>query len=402
VRGRFESLPLIERFAGRARLSAGHGASAAIIWFTSSGSSQKGETMGQRSTPMKPFALLSAAAALALGATFATGGANEAAAVEMSAAAKAVVDYDKSGAVPKTKYRIAYLTECVDNPYCLARLAGLKAAVAKYGFEFKIFDANFSPATQAKVVENAVTEGFDGYLYGPAAAQPGCGLYNRLLKPTGKPVVSIDIAMCGDPDYTPGLAATFTMQGPAHFNEFMENAFSSCKGTCKVAAVGGFVGSDLFTYWEGAIKQGAKNHPNVQVVVDEPANFDPRIALKKIQDALLAHPDISIIVSHWDDMTRGVEQAVIAAGKTPGKDVMIFSGGATKVGVDKVKAGLWTCTTAYLPYQEAYYGAVALIMALEGKPVNAYVDEALLPEIVDTTGTIFISKDNVSKYSPNY
>lgn len=348
------------------------------------------------------FLSLTALAALAAGAILAQPGLHSAAAVEVSPAAKAVVDYDKSGAVPKTKYRIAYLTECVDNPYCLARLAGLKAAAAKYGFEFKIFDANFSPATQAKVVENAVTEGFDGYLYGPAAAQPGCGLYNRLLKPTGKPVVSIDIAMCGDPDYTPGLAATLTMQGPAHFNEFLDNAFSSCTGTCKVAAVGGFVGSDLFTYWENAIKAAAAKHPNVQVVVDEPANFDPRIALKKIQDALLAHPDINLIVSSWDDMSRGVEQAVIAAGKTPGKDVMIFSGGATKVGVDKVKAGLWTSTTAYLPYQEAYYGAAALMMALEGKPINAYIDEALLPEIVDTTGTIFITKDNVAKYTPNY
>ena len=239
----------------------------------------------------------------------------------MSAAVKAVVDYDKSGDKPKKKYRIAYLTECVDNPYCLARLAGLKAAAAKYGFEFKIFDANFSPATQAKVVENAVTEGFDGYLFGPAAAQPGCGLYNRLLKPTGKPVVSIDIAMCGDPDYTAGLAATLTMQGPAHFNESIDTAFASCTGKCSVAAVGGFVGSDLFTYWENAIKTAAKKYPNVKVVVDEPANFDPRIALTKIQSALLAHPDISIIISSWDDMSRGVEQAVIAAGTVPGKDV---------------------------------------------------------------------------------
>jgi hypothetical protein len=121
-------------------------------------------------------------------------------------------------------------------------LAGLKAAAAKYGFEFKIFDANFSPATQAKVVENAVTEGFDGYLFGPAAAQPGCGLYNRLLKPTGKPVVSIDIAMCGDPDYTPGLAETLTMQGPANFNEAIDTAFVYCTRTRSVAALGGFVG----------------------------------------------------------------------------------------------------------------------------------------------------------------
>ena len=345
---------------------------------------------------------LLAMGALAIGAVLAVATARQVAAVEMSAAAKAVVDYDKSGDKPKQKYQIAYLTECVDNPYCLARLAGLKAAAAKYGFEFKIFDANFSPATQAKVVENAVTEGFDGYLFGPAAAQPGCGLYNRLLKPTGKPIVSIDIAMCGDPDYTPGLAATLTMQGPAHFNEAIETAFASCSGTCSVAAVGGFVGSDLFTYWENAIKAGAKKYPNVKVVVDEPANFDPRIALTKIQSALLAHPDISIIISSWDDMSRGVEQAVVAAGKIPGKDIKIFSGGATKVGVGKVRAGTWAQTTAYLPYQEAYYGSAALMMALEGKPINAYIDEALLPEIVNTTGTIFITKANADKYEPVY
>jgi ABC-type sugar transport system substrate-binding protein len=320
----------------------------------------------------------------------------------VSPAAKAVIDFDKAGVKPSKAYRIGYLTECTDNPYCLARLAGLRAAAAKYGFTFKIFDGQFNPATQAKVVEDAVTEGFDGYLFGPAAAQPGCGLWKRLLKPTGKPVVSIDIAMCGDPDYTPGLAATFTMQGPAHFYDYMDHAFALCKGTCKVAAVGGFVGSDLFTYWEGAIKKAAAKYPNVKVVVDEPGNFDPRIALKKIQDALLAHPDISMIVSPWDDETRGVEQAIIAAGKVPGKDVMVFSGGATNVGVEKVKAGKWTFTYAWLPYQEAYYGAVALIMALEGKPINAYVDEALLPEVVDTTGTVIITKANVEKYHPNY
>jgi galactofuranose transport system substrate-binding protein len=359
--------------------------------------------MTHRLTIAEACSLIARAFALAIVCAIGLVGNNiNASAAEMSAAAKAVVDYDKAFTTPKKKYRIAYLTECVDNPYCLARLEGLKAAAKKYGFEYKIFDANFSPATQAKVVENAVTEGFEGYLFGPAAAQPGCGLYNRLLKPTGKPVVSIDIAMCGDPDYTPGLAATLTMQGPYHFYDMLDHAFATCKGECKVAAVGGFVGSDLFTYWENAIKKAAAKYPNVKVVVDEPANFDPRIALKKIQDALLAHPDISIVISSWDDMSRGVEQAVIAAGKTPGKDVNIFSGGATKVGVDKVKSGKWASTMAYLPYQEAYYGSVALIMALDGKPINAHIDEALLPEIVNTTGTVFIGKDNVDKYKPVY
>jgi ABC-type sugar transport system substrate-binding protein len=320
----------------------------------------------------------------------------------ISPAAKAVVDFDKAGVKPSKQYRIGYLTECVDNAYCLARLAGLKAAAEKYGFTFKIFDAAFNPATQAKVVQDAVTEGFDGYLYGPAASAPGCGLYKRLLKPTEKPVVSLDIAMCGDPDYTPGLAATFTMQGPAHFYDYMDHAFSMCKGDCKVAAVGGFVGSDLFGYWEGAIKKAEEKYPNVKVVVNEPGNFDPRMALKKIQDALLAHPDVTMVISPWDDETRGVEQAVIAAGKTPGKDIMIFSGGATKLGVEKVKDGKWQFTYAWLPYQEAYYGAVALLMALEGKPINAYVDEALMPAVVESTGTPIITQAIADKYKPVY
>jgi ABC-type sugar transport system substrate-binding protein len=320
----------------------------------------------------------------------------------ISPAAKAVVAFDKAGAKPTKKYRVAYLTECVDNPYCLARLEGMKDAAKKYGFEFKIFDANFNPATQAKMVENAVAEGFDGYLFGPVAAQPACGLYNRLLKPTGKPVVSIDMPMCGDEDYTPGLAATLTMQGPAHFREMFDDAFKSCTTPCKVAVVGGFVGSDLFNHWEAAIKTNKAKYPKVNVVVDEPSNYDPRIALKKIQDALVVHPDITVVVSAFDDMTRGVEQAITASGKTPGKDIRIYSGGATKVGVAKVKAGLWTSTMAYLPYDESYYGAVALLMALEGKPVNAYIDEAQLPRVTDTTGTIFITKSNVHKYTPNY
>jgi galactofuranose transport system substrate-binding protein len=70
----------------------------------------------------------------------------------ISPAAKAVVDFDKAGIKPTKQYRIGYLTECVDNAYCLARRAGLKSAAEKYGFTFKIFDAAFNPATQAKVV----------------------------------------------------------------------------------------------------------------------------------------------------------------------------------------------------------------------------------------------------------
>jgi galactofuranose transport system substrate-binding protein len=41
-------------------------------------------------------------------------------------------------------------------------------------------------------------------------------------------------------------------------------------------------------------------------------------------------------------------------------------------------------------------------MALEGKPINAHVDEALVPAVIESTGTPVITQDIADKYHPNY
>ena len=312
-----------------------------------------------------------------------------------------VLAFDKTGVKAAKKYRVAYLAECINNPYCETRLKGMQAAATKYGFEFKVFDANFNPQTQLGQVQNAVAQGFDGYVFAPTAAAPGCTMWKSFMKPTGRPVVTLDVPMCKDADYTPGVAATVTMVRQSFFNEHVDNAFRSCTSTCKVAAIGGFTGSDLFTLWERAIAQGKAKFPNVEVVSDQPSNFDPRVALRVIGDTLRAHPDLDVVISPWDDMTRGAEQAIITAGKAPGKDVRIYSTGATKVGVQRVKQGTWNETSIFLPFEESYYAAVALIMALEGKPVNAYVNEAEMPAVTEL-GSIYVTKQNAAEFRPNY
>jgi hypothetical protein len=55
----------------------------------------------------------------------------------------------------------------------------------------------------------------------------------------------------------------------------------------------------------------------------------------------------------------------------------------------------------FLPYQESYYGGVALVMALDGKPLNGYVDEAEMPAVT-RLGSIYVTKHNAARYRPNY
>jgi ABC-type sugar transport system substrate-binding protein len=316
-----------------------------------------------------------------------------------------VIAFEKAGTMPSKHYKIAYVTECVTNAYCEARMKGLEQASKKYGFEFKTFDSNFNPQAQLKDVQNAAQQGFDGYLFGPTADAPACKMWKDFLVPTKKPVVTVDLSMCGDVDYTPGLAAMVSIQRQPYYDIHVEHAFAAACGDgkpCKGISLSGFAGSDLFTRWEMAIDKGLKKFPNVQIVSRREAKFDPRLARQITQDALQAHPDLNFVVSHDDNMSLGVAAAIKAAGLTPGKDVKIYSMGGNAHGVDGVKQGIFEVTTAEDPQAEAYYGALALVMAMEGHPLNGYVNLVDLPWLVDGTDTIFITKQNMSKFTPHW
>lgn len=313
-----------------------------------------------------------------------------------------VLAFEKEAKPLAPKYKVAYVVQCVNNPYCEAGVRGMTDAARKFGFELKVFDSNFNVGEQLKKVQNAVTDGFDGYVFTPLAAASGCSMYKDILKPTGKPVVTVGTMMCGDKDYTPGTAAAVIMATQDYYDKFVDRAFAECTNKCVAAAVGGYVGSDLFTIWETALTAAAKKHPNVKLVVDQPGNFHPQMALRIVQDALSAHPDINLVISSWDDMSRGVVQAVLNANRVPGKDVKIISAGATKDGVNRVKRGEINMTSIYLPYEEAYYAGVALAMALSRNPPNGFIDEAKLPQVLGGPKTVYLTKENADKFDPKY
>ena len=315
----------------------------------------------------------------------------------------ATLDYIDAGLPDLDGATIAYIAECAtENTFCQTRWQGAQDAAAEVGADITLFNAGFDPTAQLQQVQDAIQRGFDGYVFSPVADSSGCSDY-ELLAATEKPVATINSPMCGNADYTEGTVGFTAMQTESYFLEHLENAFASCEQACKAVAVGGFVGSDLFTRWENAIQQAAAEYPNVTVVSDQPGSFDPAVALTVVQDALSSNPDVELVVSSWDDMTRGVEQAVLAAGKTPGTDVRIYSVGGTKDGVAKVTDGAWTETTVLLPYEESYYGVVQLARALDtGESTPGFTYLADSPVVLDGPGSIFITADNASEFSPEY
>jgi ABC-type sugar transport system substrate-binding protein len=313
------------------------------------------------------------------------------------------VGYAKSGSAAKDKPKIAYIAECAASfAYCQARLKGARKAAAHFGADLQLYDANFDSAAQLRQVQDAIQQGYDGYVFSPVTDASGCSDW-KLLKAAGKPVATINSPMCGNPDYTAGTVGFVGMQTTDYFKQTFRNAFKTCDSSCTVVAVGGYLGSDLYGRWKKALDTVAAEFPKVKVADAEPASFNPSQALSVVQDALRATPSVNMILSANDDMTFGAEKAVQEAGRTPGHQVKIYSVGGSAKAVKRVASGIWNGTSALLPYDESYYGVTQLMRKLStGKDTPGFAYLAKAPAIADGPGTVFITSDKVSRFTPQW
>ena len=286
-------------------------------------------------------------------------------------------DWQTQGRVPTQAWSIGYLAECVaQNPYCQTKWQGVQDAAALFGARVKQFDPGFSPDEQSKQVEDAITEGFDGYVFAPTAVTPGCSFWKDQLEPTGAPVATEDIPMCDDPDFTEGTVGFTAVQSPTFFFDVADTAMGLCADDpCKAVAISGFLGSDLYGLFDGAVQAALADHPNIELVEETCAcNFSAEDTFAFMQNMLNRDPDIKLLISHWELMSRGAFEAINQAGKVPGQDVIIVSTGGTEIGIGDVKEGVTNGTFALLPYEEGFPGRRARHQSTRGRRVHPGVD----------------------------
>ena len=82
-----------------------------------------------------------------------------------------------------------------------------------------------------------------------------------------------------------------------------------------------------------------KSQPGMQIVASQDANFDRDTARQKMQTLLQAHPDVNVVYCANDEECQGAIAALKAAGKTPGKDVLVGSIDGETAGLQSIIAG---------------------------------------------------------------
>jgi galactofuranose transport system substrate-binding protein len=123
--------------------------------------------------------------------------------------------------------------------------------------------------------------------------------------------------------YVTFIGSDFIKEGEMAAEWMLKNV----KGPVKIAELTGTTGSAPANDRAEGFRNIIEGNADYQIVFSQTGNFE-RAKGKEVTEALLksaAGQDIKVIFAHNDDMALGAIQAIEAAGKVPGKDIIIIS-----------------------------------------------------------------------------
>ena len=254
----------------------------------------------------------------------------------------------------KSTYKVGFAQTESNNPWRIAQTESMKASAKELGYQLVYTDAAGSAAKQVADVNSMIAQGVDLIFLAPREEKP---LIPAVMaaKKAGIPVILLDrnvdqtLAKAGT-DYVTFIGSDFIDEGKRIAEWLVKNN----GGKTKIIELEGTTGSspanDRKKGFDDAIKAAGGSF---KILASQTGDFARDKGRQVAESLLQAHPDADVIYAHNDEMAMGAIAALEAAGKTPGKDVLVLSidGGkeAVKAVVDGKIAAVVECNPRFGP-----------------------------------------------------
>jgi ribose transport system substrate-binding protein len=136
-------------------------------------------------------------------------------------------------------------------------------------------------------------------------------------------------------DYVTFIGSDFVNEG----NRIAEWVVKNANGKSKIIELEGTTGSSPANDRKKGFDEIIAKHPEFKIVASQSGDFARDKGRQVAETLLQAHPEADIIYAHNDEMAIGAIAALEAAGKKPGKDVLIVSIDGEKDGVQAIVDG---------------------------------------------------------------
>ena len=289
----------------------------------------------------------------------------------------------------KDTYKVGFAQTESNNPWRLAQTASMKDEAAKRGWQLVYTDAAGSAAKQVSDVRSMIAQKVDIILLAPREEKP---LVPAVMeaKNAGIPLLCIDRSV--DPtmakagrDYLAFIGSDFIKEG----NMAGEAFAKAVGGKAKIIELQGTVGASPANDRMKGFKDAISKYPDMVIIASQSGDFARDKGRQVFETLYQAHPEATALYGHNDEMSMGAIAAMEAAGKTPGKDIMIASIDGTKDAAQAVADG----KIAVLVECNPHFGPKAF------QTIADYAAGQTIPDRVVNTDRLF-TKDNIASYMP--
>ena len=249
-----------------------------------------------------------------------------------------------------------------ESDWRTANTDSLLAMAEAEGWDMVYDDAQQKQENQVKALRNFITQGVD-YILFTGVVTTG---WDEVLKEVNEaeiPLLLIDrMPDCMEEiDYVGAFGGDFVEEG-RRMARWTVNYFNTTD-EINVVILEGTTGAAAATDRTNGINEVLANYPNYKVIASQTGNFTRAEGQAVMESFLKAHEDIDVLLAENDDMALGAIDAIKAAGKVPGKDIIIVGCDSVKAAFDAIVAGEMNATIECNPL---YGDAVAeLIKKLE-------------------------------------
>ena len=255
---------------------------------------------------------------------------------------------DSGSAGPANKtLTIGFAQTGAESAWRNANTISIKDEAKKRGVDLRFVDANSKVDNQRKAISDFIAQKVDVIMVAPLEVD-GWDQVLKDAKAAGIPVIISDRRISSPPDlYTCFIGSDFLEEG-RRAGEWLAKKTA---GKANIAELQGEVGSAPARDRKKGFEEAIAKFPGMKIIMSQTANFR-RADGQQLMATFLQKPeakDITAVFAHNDDMALGAIGAIEAAGKKPGKDMIIISIDGIKEAFQAMADGKLNCTVECNP-----------------------------------------------------
>ncbi|WP_017615080.1 ABC transporter permease/substrate-binding protein [Nocardiopsis salina] len=275
--------------------------------------------------------------------------------------------------------RVGMSVSTLNNPFFLQMRDGAEEEAADAGVDLVVTDAQDDPSQQADQIENFVSTGVDTMVINPvdsdAAGPPVRGANNADI-----PVVAADRGI-NDAE-ADALVTSDNVEGGRLAAQVLAEEIGE-EG--RIAVLQGTPGASASRERGEGFSEGIAEYGDIEVVAEQPADFDRTRGLDVMTNMLQGNGDIDAVFAENDEMALGASAALSDAGD----EAVVVGFDGTPEGFEAVEQGTLFATIAQQPSE---LGRVAVRNAIDAARGESVEEDVRVPVEV-------VTEDNVDDFS---